>query len=131
MLLVRGDEVVVIDNLATGQRHHLADHPKLTVVIKTIANKEAVFALGKQHNFGAIVHTAASYKDPADWYNDTLTNCVGGANVIQAAQEFKIGRFVYFQTALCYGTKPLQQPFRLVHPKFPANSSYVISKNSG
>lgn len=130
MLLARGDEVVVIDNLATGQKHHLADHPKLTVVIETISNKEAVFALAKLHNFGAIVHTAASYKDPSDWYNDTLTNCVGGANVIQAAQEFKIGRFVYFQTALCYGTKPLQQPIRLDHPKFPANSSYAISKTA-
>lgn len=128
MLLERGDDVVVIDNLATGQRHHLADHPRLTVVIETIANREAVYALAKEHNFGAIVHTAASYKDPNDWYNDTLTNCVGGTNLIQAAQEFKIGRFIYFQTALCYGTKPLQQPIRLDHPKFPANSSYAISK---
>ncbi len=128
MLLARGDDVVVIDNLATGQRHHLADHPKLTVVIETIANREAVYTLAKEHSFGAIVHTAASYKDPNDWYNDTLTNCVGGTNLIQAAQEFKIGRFIYFQTALCYGTKPLQQPIRLDHPKFPANSSYAISK---
>lgn len=130
MLLARGDEVVVIDNLATGQRHHLAEHPKLTIVIDSIANLDTVNALAKAHNFGAIVHTAASYKDPNDWYNDTLTNCVGGANLIQAAQEFKIGRFVYFQTALCYGTKPLQQPIRLDHPKFPANSSYAISKTA-
>ena len=128
MLLARGNDVVVIDNLATGQRHHLADHPKLTIVIETIANRDAVYALARQHSFDAIVHTAASYKEPNDWYNDTLTNCVGGTNLIQAAQEFKIGRFIYFQTALCYGTKPLQQPIRLDHPKFPANSSYAISK---
>ncbi len=128
MLLARGDDVVVIDNLATGQRHHLADHPKLTIVIETISNREAVFALCKEHGFGAIVHTAASYKEPNDWYNDTLTNCVGGTNLIQAAKEFNVGRFIYFQTALCYGMKPLQQPIRLDHPKFPANSSYAISK---
>ena len=128
MLLARGDKVVVIDNLATGQRHHLAEHPKLSVVIDTIANRDKVFELCREHHFDAIVHTAASYKDPNDWYNDTLTNCVGGTNLIQAAQQFKIGRFIYFQTALCYGVKPLQQPIRLDHPKFPANSSYAISK---
>ena len=128
MLLARGDEVVVIDDLSTGQRHHLADHPKLKIVVDTISNRDVVFGLCKEHGFGAIVHTAASYKDPNDWYNDTLTNCVGGTNVIQAAKEFSIGRFIYFQTALCYGVKPLQQPIRLDHPKFPANSSYAISK---
>lgn len=128
MLLPRGDKVVVIDNLATGQRHHLGEHPNLTVVIDTIANRDKVFELCRAHDFGAIVHTAASYKDPNDWYNDTLTNCVGGSNLIQAAQQSKIGRVIYFQTALCYGVKPLQQPIRLDHPKFPANSSYAISK---
>lgn len=46
------------------------------------------------------------------------------------AKEFNVGRFIYFQTALCYGVKPLQQPIRLDHPKFPANSSYAITKTA-
>ena len=58
MLLARGDRVVVIDNLATGQRHHLADHPQLTVVIDTIANRDKVRELCAAHKFDAIVHTA-------------------------------------------------------------------------
>ena len=45
MLLERGDQVLVIDNLATGRRDHLADHPNLTVVIDTIADKE----IGRAH----------------------------------------------------------------------------------
>ena len=57
MLLARGDKVVVIDNLATGQRHHLADHPNLTVMIDTIANRDTVFKLCEQHGVQAIVHT--------------------------------------------------------------------------
>ena len=32
MMLERGDEVLVIDNLATGRREHLAAHPRLQVV---------------------------------------------------------------------------------------------------
>jgi nucleoside-diphosphate-sugar epimerase len=130
MLLERGDQVLVIDNLETGRRDHLADHPNLSVVIDTIADKEVVRKLVGDFRPEVLVHTAASYKDPDDWYNDALTNVVGGANLVQASKEFGVKRFIYFQTALCYGVKPLQQPIRLDHPKFPANSSYAISKTA-
>ena len=131
MLLDRGDQVLVIENFATGRREHLPDkHPELTLVEGTIADKELVDKLTSQFGPDAIVHTAASYKDPDDWYNDTLTNCVGGANLVRAALENDVGRFIYFQTALCYGVKPLEQPITLNHPKLPANSSYAISKTA-
>jgi UDP-glucose 4-epimerase len=130
MMLERGDEVLVIDNLATGRREHLVEHPKLQVVIDTIANKELVDSLVADFRPDVIIHTAASYKDPNDWYNDTLTNCVGGANIVMAAKTYGVSRFIYFQTALCYGVKPLQQPIRLDHPKLPANSSYAITKTA-
>ncbi len=130
MLLERGDQVMAIDNLATGRREHLTDHPNLTVVIDTIANKELIDRLFSEFKPDAVVHTAASYKDPNDWYSDTLTNCVGGSNVIKASVDHGVKRFVYFQTALCYGVKPLQQPIKLDHPKFPANSSYAITKTA-
>jgi UDP-glucose 4-epimerase len=130
MLLERGDQVMAIDNLATGRREHLADHPNLTVIIDSIANKELIDKLFADFKPDAVVHTAASYKDPNDWYSDTLTNCVGGSNVINASKEHGVKRFVYFQTALCYGVKPLHQPIRLDHPKFPANSSYAITKTA-
>ena len=130
MLLARGDEVLGIDNLATGRREHLPEQPRLKVVIGSIADRELIDRLFAEFKPDVVVHTAASYKDPEDWYNDTLTNCVGGTNLIQAAKRDKVGRFIYFQTALCYGLKPLQQPIRLDHPKNPANSSYAISKTA-
>jgi len=130
MLLERGDQVMAIDNLATGRREHLSEYPNLKVVIDTIANKELIDQLFTEFKPDAVVHTAASYKDPNDWYSDTLTNCVGGSNVINASKEHGVKRFVYFQTALCYGVKPLHQPIRLDHPKFPANSSYAITKTA-
>ena len=116
MLLERGDQVITVDNLATGRREHLSNHPNLTVVIDSIANKPLMDKLIGDFKPDAIVHTAASYKDPDDWYNDTLTNCVGGANMVDAAKKWGVKRFVYFQTALCYGIKPLQQPIGLDHP---------------
>ena len=130
MLLERGDEVIAIDNLATGRREHLNDHPKLRVVIDTIADKKLIDQLVGDFRPDAIVHTAASYKDPDDWHSDTMTNCVGGSNIVDAAKKFNVKRFVYFQTALCYGLRPQQQPIRLDHPRLPGTSSYAISKTA-
>lgn len=130
MALERGDDVLVVDNLATGRREHLADHPRLTIVIDSIANKPLMEKLFVEFRPDAVVHAAASYKDPDDWYNDSLTNCVGGAMVVDLAKRNGVKRFVYYQTALCYGLKPLHQPIRLDHPRNPAGSSYAISKTT-
>ena len=130
MMLERGNKVLVIDNLATGRREHLAEHQNLTVVIGSIADNDLVRKCFVDFKPDSVVHTAASYKDPNDWYNDSLTNCVGGSNVIQAAKEHDVKRFVYFQTSLCYGLKPLEQPITLSHPKFPASTSYAITKTA-
>lgn len=130
MHLAQGDEILVIDNFATGRREHLAAHPRLRVVEGSIANRDLITALVEEFRPDVLIHTAASYKDPEDWYNDTMTNTVGGANLIRAARDFGVARFIYFQTALCYGVKPLEQPISLDHPKFPGNSSYAISKTT-
>lgn len=130
LLLARGDEVLAIDNLATGLKEHLEPHPKLTSVFDTIADKKLVDSLVGDFKPEVVVHTAASYKDPNDWYNDALTNVVGGSNVVNAAKANGARRLIYFQTSLCYGLKPLQQPIRLDHPKFPGGSSYAITKTA-
>lgn len=129
-LLARGDEVMAIDNFATGRREHLLAQNRLHAVEGSIADKDLIDRLVGDFKPDVLIHTAASYKDPDDWYSDALTNVVGGANVVQAAKANKVGRFVYFQTALCYGLKPMQQPIPLDHPKLPGNSSYAISKTA-
>lgn len=78
----------------------------------------------------AVVHAAASYKDPDDWPEDVRTNSLGTVNVVKAAQDSGVERLIYFQTALCYGTRPLEQPITLEHPIRP-DSSYAISKTAG
>ena len=131
MLLQRGDDVLAIDNFDTGRRIHLPqDHERLTFVEGSIAEKPLVDRLFEEFKPGIVVHTAASYKDPEDWHSDTLTNSVGGANIVKASRDHQIERFVYFQTALCYGVKPIEQPITLDHPINPANSSYAITKTT-
>ena len=100
MLLARGDEVLAIDNFATGRRDNLAPHPKLRLVEDSIADRRVVDALVGDFRPDVVIHTAASYKDPDDWEADALTNCVGTANVARACKDHKVDRLIYFQTAL-------------------------------
>ena len=130
-LLARGDRVVAVDNYATGRRDNLAPHDRLTIVEGSIADRALIRQLIGDLKPELVVHAAASYKDPEDWTGDAQVNTVGSANVAQAAKDSGCQRLIYFQTALCYGVKPLQQPITLDHPILPGNSSYAISKTAG
>lgn len=131
MLLARGDTVMSIDNLATGRADNLLDQPGLTQVSGSITDGRQINELFEAFKPDVVVHTAASYKDPDDWETDAAVNAVGGANIAKACKTHKVGRLIYFQTALCYGTNPVQQPIQLDHPINPVNSSYAISKTAG
>jgi UDP-glucose 4-epimerase len=130
-LLERGDEVLVIDNYATGRRDNLVPQSRLTIVEGTIAQAHLVRNLFEKFGPEMVVHAAASYKDPDNWTEDIRTNILGTANVVQAAVWSDVKRFIYFQTALCYGLHPLEQPITLDHPVRPEGSSYAYSKTVG
>jgi len=130
-LIERGDEVMVIDNYATGRRDNLAPGPSLSLVEGSIADRELVDRAFAEFQPEIVVHAAASYKDPDDWAEDSRTNVLGTANVVQAAKAHGVKRFLYFQTALCYGLNPLEQPITLGLPLTPGDSSYAISKTAG
>lgn len=128
--LARGDSVLCVDNLETGREEHLSEHPKLKIELLSIADRLLMEQVFENFQPDAVVHAAASYKDPTDWYSDTMTNCVGGANVVDLSVKYGVKRFVYFQTALCYGLKPDESPISLSHPLRPEGSSYAISKTT-
>lgn len=130
-LLSEGHEVLTVDTYATSRRDNLTPQAGLTIVEGSIADE--AFFNGVVDDFGpeAIVHAAASYKDPDAWEEDARTNALGTAIVVKAAERVGVQRFVYFQTALCYGVKPEEQPITLNHPLRPYDSSYAISKTAG
>ncbi len=130
-LLARGDQVLVIDNYSTGRRDNLVPHANLTVVEGTIADADLVNRTFDDFGPEVVVHAAASYKDPHNWEEDARTNTLGSALITQASQRLNVKRLIYFQTALCYGLKPLEQPITLNHPILPQGSSYAISKTAG
>jgi UDP-glucose 4-epimerase len=129
-LLADGNEVLTIDNFATSGRENLTPRDGLTIVEGSIGDRGAVDATFADLGPDAVAHAAASYKDPDAWAEDVRTNALGTVNVVEAAREAGVGRLLYFQTALCYGTRPMEQPITLDHPLRP-DSSYAISKTAG
>jgi UDP-glucose 4-epimerase len=129
-LLDEDHEVLVIDNYATGRRDNLTERDGLEIVEDTIEDPDVVTETFERFRPDFVVHAAAAYKDPEAWGADVLTNALGTVNVVKAAQATGVQRLLYFQTALCYGTTPTEQPVTLDHPIRP-DSSYGISKTAG
>lgn len=130
-LLAQGHQVLVIDNFQTGRRDNLTPNPSLTIVEGSIADKALVNKTFADFIPDVVVHAAASYKDPNNWEEDALTNVLGTIYVTEAAKKLEVKRVIYFQTALCYGLKPQEQPITLNHPIQSKGSSYAISKTAG
>ena len=125
-LVATGHEIVGIDNFETGRRDSFPAEAELV---------EADIADGVEHLVEemqpeVVIHCAASYKDGTNWNGDVRTNALGTALLTQACQRHDVRRLVYFQTALCYGNAPQNQPVRVGDPITP-ESSYAISKTAG
>jgi UDP-glucose 4-epimerase len=130
-LLAEGHEVLCIDNYQTGRRDNLKEQENLTVIEGTIADQNLVDTHFDAFRPDYVVHAAAAYKDPTNWVEDAYTNVLGTVNIVKAAQRCEVKRIIYFQTALCYGLKPIEQPITLNHPINSTGSSYAISKTAG
>jgi nucleoside-diphosphate-sugar epimerase len=127
--LPQGHEILVIDNFATGKREVVPALPGLRLVEGSIADRDLVARIFAEFAPTHLVHSAASYKDPANWREDIAINVEGTANVIEAARAANVRRVVNFQTVLCYG-RPESTPIPIDHPLRPF-TSYGISKVAG
>ena len=97
-LLAAGEEVVVLDNFATGDRANIPEGAD--TIEADIADPEVVEAIAAS-GAGAVVHAAAqvsvasSMSDPG---RDLAVNVVGTANVLAGAAAAGAERFVFLST---------------------------------
>lgn len=127
--LPHGHEVFVIDNFSTSKREVLPDVEGLRVKEGDIAEPELVDQCFREFHPDVVINSAASYKDPEAWVEDTRTNIIGSINVARMASKYKVRRLINFQTVLCYG-KPISLPISNRHPTAPF-TSYGITKTAG
>jgi UDP-glucose 4-epimerase len=102
-LIVRGDEVTVVDDLSTGRRLNLegALAAGAELLELDIRDGQALSEVAADRKPEAIFHLAAqidvrkSLEDPAF---DAAVNVGGTANVLEAASEAATGRLVFIST---------------------------------
>lgn len=124
-----GHEILALDNFATGKREVLPAVRGLEVREGHVADEAFVQRAFTDFKPEVVVHSAAAYKDPANWVEDARTNVRGAIVVARAAEAAGVRRIVNFQTALCYG-RPSRVPVPADHPTAPF-TSYGISKTAG
>jgi UDP-glucose 4-epimerase len=123
------NEILVIDNFATGKRQVLPDTKGLAVMEGSIADGALVDKAFAEFKPTHVINSAASYKDVTNWSEDANTNVLGAINVAKASLEYGVKKLINLQTALCYG-RPTLNPIPVSHPTAPF-TSYGISKTAG
>ena len=105
-LVARGDEVIVLDDLSTGDRANLASS-RAELVVADIADREATLQALRGHRFDAVAHLASKTKvgqsvEQPELYRRVIVD--GTANVLEAAAVAGASRFVNFSSGgVIYG----------------------------
>jgi len=125
-----GHEVVVVDNLSTGNLKNL--NPKAKFIEADITDKEKIQAIIRSERPEVINHHAAhiqvgySVKNPQF---DAENNIIGLLNIMEAAKEIPVKKVIMAATGgAMYGNK--QTPFNETMKAEPL-SPYGISKRAG
>ena len=121
-LVRRGHDVTVLDDLSAGKEANLAHiRGKIDFLVGTITDLAAVQSACKGADY--VIHLAArtsvprSVKDPLE---SNHVNIDGTLNVLVAARDAKVKRFVYAASSSAYGETPTQ-------PKVETMQSQPIS----
>src|SRR5437016_1710276 len=107
LLLDRGYEVRVLDNLAGGRLHNLSHRnsdPRLRVEIadiRKIALDDAIFRDARYFfHFAGIGDIVPSVERPIEYLS---TNVMGTIHMLEAARGAGVAKFVYAASSSCYG----------------------------
>jgi UDP-glucose 4-epimerase len=128
LLRARGDFVVVYDSLELGYRQALGDTP---LVVGNTRDGALVKQVIGDHKLEAVIHFAAykaageSVQNPAKYFDN---NVQGSLQLIEAARQAGVQKFVFSSTAAVYGT-PEVLPVRedaALHPENPYGESKLL-----
>ncbi|MFA5012015.1 MAG: UDP-glucose 4-epimerase GalE [Ignavibacteria bacterium] len=121
MLIDKGKEILILDNLSRGfkkaihpkaefENVDLLDYDKLEKVIQKYEIKEVV-------HFAAFAYVGESVENPELYYNN---NVVGSFNLIKSVSRKGIKKFVFSSTCSTYGN-PIQIPISETETTKPIN----------
>lgn len=120
-LLDAGHQVTVFDNLSEG--HRSAVDPRARFIEGALADREAVSRAVRESGAEAVMHFAAnalvgeSMEKPEKYFRN---NVADGLNLIDAAREAGLKKFVFSSTCATYGP-PQRIPITEDEPQKPIN----------
>src|SRR5947209_9377383 len=132
LLLARGFEVRVIDDLSGGHESNLADHRNnrdLSVTradIRDLKQGDELFAGARYvFHFAGIGDIVPSIERPIDYMD---INVQGPVRVLECARAAGVEKFVYASSSSCYGlaATPTREDHSIA-PQYP----YALSKYQG
>jgi nucleoside-diphosphate-sugar epimerase len=134
----RGEAVVVLDNFATGRRENLAPvvgagrsgSPEPVVIEGDVRDVAAVRR--SMNGITHVLHQAALSSVPrsvADPHASHEVNATGTLNLLLAAREAGVARFIYASSSSAYGDSPTQPKVETMATA--PLSPYAISKLAG
>jgi UDP-glucose-4-epimerase GalE len=120
LLLARGHDVTVLDNLVYGHREAV---PAERFVVGDIGDARGLDSPMAERRIEAVVHFAAfayvgeSVKEPAKYYSNNL---LGSLTLLEACRKNGVTRFVFSSTCATYGT-PTAVPITEDEKQLPIN----------
>lgn len=121
LLIEKGYDVVVFDNLSTGRRDFVpAEAAFIRGDLRRIEDIETVFT---KHKIDAVLHFAAaisvpeSVSDPLKYYENNITGCI---NLFKAMLTHGVKKIVFSSTAAVYG-EPDRNPIEESNRTLPTN----------
>ena len=130
-LLSRGDDVVVLDNFSTGNRDNLAPFLSRIQLIEDTMLDPAVCARAVD-GVDYVLHEAAIPSVPrsvADPVGSHEANTTGTLNLLVAARDAKIRKFVYAASSSAYGNTAELPKHEQMLPR--PLSPYAVAKYAG
>lgn len=126
LLLDRGHQTVVLDNLSGGYRDAVLGGE---FVLGDLADRARLDAVFGTHRFDGVMHFAShikvgeSVRDPAKYYRNNVANTL---NLLEAMVRHQVRSFIFSSTAAIFG-EPEYVPIDENHPRKPINP-YGFSK---
>src|SRR5438445_5119774 len=120
LLLARGHDVWVYDNLSEG---HRAAVPAERLIVGDLRDVPQLDQLVMDRRIEAVIHFAAftyvgdSVREPGKYYQNNLVNTL---NFMECLRRNRVGRFVFSSTAATYGV-PDNVPITEDEPQRPIN----------
>ena len=120
LLILRGHNVTVFDNLSSGHRDSVLGG---RFVLGDLADREAVATIFRENSFDGVMHFAShsqvaeSTVSPAKYYRNNFVNTL---NLLDTMVSSNVRRLVFSSTAAVFG-EPLYIPIDEKHVKAPIN----------